>query len=44
MVVVQSWNPSTGEAEAGKALSLKPARSTEQGSGQPELHREALCK
>jgi hypothetical protein len=29
LVVVHSFNPSTGEAEAGEVLSLRPAWSTE---------------
>ena len=42
-VVVQAFNSSTQEAEAGGSLSLKLAWSTEQVSGQPGLlHRETL--
>lgn len=34
----------TGEAEAGRSLTLKPAQSTERVLGQPGLHREILSK
>ena len=34
--------PSTQEAEAGRSLSLRPARSAEGDPGQPGLHRETL--
>jgi hypothetical protein len=43
-VVMQDFNSSTQEAEAGESLvSLRPAWSTEQVSGQPGLNRETLC-
>lgn len=35
-------NPSTGEAEAGGALSSRPAWFTQWSSGQPGLHRKML--
>ena len=35
--------PSTWEAEAGESLSSRPAYSTEQVQGQPELERERSC-
>ena len=38
-VVAHTFNPSTGEAEAGGSLSSRPAWSTEQVPGQPGLHR-----
>ena len=41
-VVVQAFNPSTWEAEAGRLLSSRPAYSTEQVPGQSGLHRETL--
>jgi hypothetical protein len=41
-VVAQAFNPSTGEAEAGGFLSLRPVRPTEWVPGQPGLHRETL--
>ena len=36
-VVVHTFNLSTQEAESGGSVSLKPAWSTEQIPGQPEL-------
>jgi hypothetical protein len=41
-MVAYTFNPSTGEAEAGGFLSSRPAWSTEWVPGQPELHRETL--
>jgi hypothetical protein len=41
-VVAHAFNPSTQEAEASGFLILRPAWSTEQVPGQPELHRETL--
>ena len=43
-MVVQTFNPSTWEAEAGGSLNLKPAWSPEQILEQPMLHREALSQ
>jgi hypothetical protein len=43
-VVVQAFNPSTGEAEAGWFLSSRPAWSTKWVPGQPGLHRETLSR
>jgi hypothetical protein len=43
-VVVHAFNPSTWEAEAGKFLNLRPARSTEWVPGQPGLYRETLSQ
>ena len=40
LVVVHLFNPSSQEAEAGGALSLRPAWSTELVPGHPELHSE----
>jgi hypothetical protein len=40
--VAHTFNPSNREAEAGGSLNLRPASSTEWGSGQPGLHREIL--
>ena len=37
-----AFNPSTQEAEAGRSLSSRPARSIEQVPGQLGLHRETL--
>ena len=39
-----TFNPRTQEAAAGRTLSSKSAWSTEQVSGQPELHREILSQ
>lgn len=39
-VMVHTFNLKTREAEAGASLSFRPAYSTEQVSGQTELHRE----
>jgi hypothetical protein len=39
-VVVQAFNSSTWEAEAGRFLSLRTAWSTEWVPGQKELNRE----
>jgi hypothetical protein len=44
VVVAHAFNPSTGEAEAGRFLSLRPAWSTEWVPGQPGLHRETLSR
>jgi hypothetical protein len=41
-VVVHNFNPSTGEVEAGRSLSSRPAWSIEQVPGQPRLHRKTL--
>jgi len=41
-LVVNAFNPSTQEAEAGGSLSYRPAWSTKQVPGQPRLHRETL--
>jgi hypothetical protein len=38
------FNPNTQEAEAGRALSVWPAWSAEQVSGQPTLQRETLSQ
>jgi hypothetical protein len=38
--VTQAFNPSTQEAEAGGALSSKPAWSTDPVPGQPTLSRD----
>ena len=43
-VVAHAFNPCTWKAEAGRYLSLRPAWSTEQVLGQPELHRENCLK
>lgn len=43
-VVVQAFNLSTQEAEAGVSLSLRPAWSTYQLPGQPTLHSETLSQ
>jgi hypothetical protein len=43
-VVVQAFNPSTWEAEAGGFLSSRPAWSTEGIPGKPELHRKTALK
>ena len=37
VVVVHDFNPSTGEAEAGRSLSSKPSWSIERVPGQPGL-------
>jgi hypothetical protein len=39
-----TFNLRTWEAEAGWFLSLRPAWSTDQVPGQPELHRETLSR
>ena len=44
MVVAQAFNPSTGETEASRSLSLKPAWSPEQVLGHPDLNRETLSQ
>ena len=42
---VHAFNPNTQEAETGlNSVSLKPAWSTEQLPGQPELHGETLSQ
>jgi hypothetical protein len=41
-VVVNTFNPSTQEAETGRSLNSRPAGSIELVLGQPELHRETL--
>ena len=43
-MVVQSFNSSTQEAEAGRSLSLRPDLSTEQVPVQPGIHRETLSQ
>ena len=43
-MVVHAFNPNTQEAEAGRSLSLTPAWSTEQVTGQPGLHRKTLSQ
>jgi hypothetical protein len=42
--VVNTFNPSTWEAEAGGFLSSRPAWSTEWVPGQPGLYRETLSQ
>ena len=42
--MAHTFNPSTQEAEAGRALSSRPACSTEQVSGQPGLQRCSVLK
>ena len=42
-MVAQSFNPSTGKAEAGRFLFMS-ALSIEGVSGQPGLHRETLTQ
>jgi hypothetical protein len=41
-MVAHNFNPSTGEAEAGRFLSSRPVWSTKWVPGQPGLHRETL--
>jgi hypothetical protein len=41
-VMAHTFNPSTGEAEAGGFLSSRPAWSTEWVPGQPGLYRKTL--
>jgi hypothetical protein len=43
-VVVQAFNLSIQEVEAGRFLNLKPAWSTKCVSGQPGLYRETLSQ
>jgi hypothetical protein len=43
-VVVQAFNPSTREAEAGRSLSSRPAWPTELVPGQPGLQRNSVSK
>jgi len=43
-MVVQAFNPSTREAEAGGFLSLRPACSTKWVPGVPGLYRETLSQ
>lgn len=43
-VVVQAFNPSAQETEAGGALRLRPAWATEKNPAQPGLHRETLSQ
>jgi hypothetical protein len=43
-LAVHTFNPNTGEAEAGGFLSLRPAWSTKQVPGQPGLYRETLSR
>jgi hypothetical protein len=45
VVVADGFNPSTGEAEAGRiSVSLRPAFSTETVPRQPGLHNETLSQ
>ena len=44
VVVVHAFHPSTWEAEAGRALSSRPAWSTEWVPGWPAIHRENCPK
>jgi hypothetical protein len=37
---MHTFDPSSREAEAGGSMSSKPAWSTEQVTGWPELHQE----
>jgi hypothetical protein len=41
-MMAHAFNASTQEAQAGRSLSLRSARSAEQGPGHPGLHREKL--
>jgi hypothetical protein len=41
---VHAFNPSTGDPEAGRFLSSRPAWSTKWVPGQPELYRETLSQ
>jgi hypothetical protein len=43
-MVAHTFNPSTGEAEAGGFLSSRTAMSTEWVPGQPGLHRKTVSK
>ena len=42
--VVDAFDLSTQEAEAGKSLSSRPAWSTQQVPGHPGIHREILSQ
>ena len=44
VVVAHAFSPSTWEAETGRFLSLRPARSTKWVPGQPGLYRETLSQ
>ena len=44
VVLAHAFNPSTLEAEAGGALSLRPAWSTEGVPGQLRLHKETCLE
>ena len=44
MVDIYAFDPSTWEAEAGRALSVKTAWSTEQVLGHPGLHEKPHLK
>jgi hypothetical protein len=44
VVVVNTFNPSTREAEKGGSLSSRPTWSTACNPGQPGLHRETLSQ
>ena len=44
VVVIQAFNPSTREAEAGRSLVSKTALSTDRVPGQPGLYRETLFR
>jgi hypothetical protein len=43
-MVVHAFAPNTQKAEASRSLSSRPAWSTKQAPGQPELHRETLSR
>ena len=43
-VVVHAFNPSMGEAEAGRSVSSRPVRSTKQVPGQPGPQRNPVSK
>ena len=44
MCVLNTFNSSTVEAEAGRSLGWRPAWSAEQVLEQPGLHRETLSQ
>jgi len=44
VVIAHTFNSSTGEAEVGRSLSLRPAWSTEWVPQQPGIHRKTLIE
>ena len=43
LIVLNTFNPSTQEAETGAILSSRPAWSTEKVPGQPGIQKNLVC-